>query len=369
MRQGVKARQGSAKAGPAGHKNKKENKMIVLDGSTGEGGGQILRSALALSMITGKSFRIENIRANRPKPGLMRQHLVAVQAAAEACGAVLDHAEVGTNVLAFVPGKIRGGRYEFAIGSAGSCTLVLQTILPALLFADAPSQVRVSGGTHNAKAPPVQFLQRAFLPILAKMGVKVDLQLLRYGFYPAGGGMISATVEPCANLQPIDLIERGERKRAYGESLVANVPYSVAKRELQAVASAFGWDETQLQGRNLQDVHGPGNALLLTFEYEHVSEMFCAFGEKGVPAETVAKTAIGEAQRYLASGAALGEHLADQVMLPMALAGGGSYTAESISLHAQTNAAVIEKFLPVRFSFEKRGNANGHMSEVKIQRV
>ena len=339
--------------------------MIVLDGSTGEGGGQILRSALALSMITGKPFRIENIRANRPKPGLMRQHLVAVQAAAEVCGAVLDFAEVGTRVLAFMPGKIVGGRFDFAIGSAGSCTLVLQTILPALLYADAPSQVRISGGTHNAKAPPVQFLQRAFLPILEKMGAKVDLQLLRYGFYPAGGGMVSATIEPCAGLRAIDLMGRGQLKRAYAESLVANVPYSVATRELQAVATAFGFEPTQLQGRELQDVQGPGNALMLAFDHEHVSEMVCAFGEKGVPAELVAKAAIDEAWRYLESKAALGEHLADQVMLPMALAGGGSFTAESISLHARTNAEVIEKFLPVRFSFEQRGN----VSEVKIQRV
>jgi RNA 3'-terminal phosphate cyclase (ATP) len=339
--------------------------MIVLDGSTGEGGGQILRSALALSMITGLPFRIENIRANRPKPGLMRQHLVAVQAAAEVCGAVLDRSEVGTRVLDFMPGKIRGGRYEFAIGSAGSCTLVLQTILPALLFADAPSQIRISGGTHNAKAPPVQFLQRAFLPILAKMGAKVDLQLLRYGFYPAGGGIVAATIEPCAYLQPIDLMERGPQKRAYAESLVANVPFSVAKRELNAAATAFGFEPLQLQGRELQDAQGPGNALMLTFEHEHVSELFCAFGEKGVPAEMVAKAAIDEAWRYLESKAALGEHLADQVMLPMALAGGGSFTAESVSLHARTNAEVIEKFLPVRFSFEQRGNLN----EVKIQRV
>jgi RNA 3'-terminal phosphate cyclase (ATP) len=339
--------------------------MIVLDGSTGEGGGQILRSALALSMITGLPFRIENIRANRPKPGLMRQHLVAVQAAAQVCGAVLDHAEVGTRVLDFVPSKIRGGRYEFAIGSAGSCTLVLQTILPALLFADGPSQIRISGGTHNAKAPPVQFLQRAFLPILAKMGAKIDLQLLRYGFYPAGGGIVAATIEPCAQLQAIELMERGERKRAYAESLVANVPFNVAKRELETVGRAFGWDESQLQGRELQDVHGPGNALLLSFEYENVSEVICAFGEKGVPAETVAMTAVGEARRYLASDAALGEHLADQVMLPMALAGGGAFTAATISQHTLTNANVIEKFLPVCFMFEKRDN----LSEVKIQRV
>lgn len=339
--------------------------MIVLDGATGEGGGQILRSALSLSMITGKPFRIENIRGNRPKPGLMRQHLVAVQAAARVCGAVTNEPAVGARELEFVPGKIRGGSYSFAINSAGSCTLVLQTLLPALLFADAPSQVRIEGGTHNGKAPPVQFLQRAFLPILAKMGAKVGLQLLRYGFYPAGGGAILAEIEPCGHLEMLTLTERGERLDAFAESFIANVPFNVARRELAVVGQAMGWDEKQLMTQALNDAQGPGNALLLTFEHAHVTEVFCAFGEKGVPAENVAQQAVAQARQYLGSGAALGEYLADQVMLPMALAGGGSYTADSVSLHAQTNADVIEKFLPVRFTFEKRGN----LYEVKIQRT
>lgn len=151
--------------------------MIELDGAAGEGGGQILRTALTLSMITGQSFRIDRIRAGRARPGLLRQHLVAVQAAAQVCGAVVDDVAVGAQSLRFVPGPVRGGDYAFAIGTAGSCTLVLQTVAPALLFADRPSRVTVSGGTHNAMAPPAHFLQRAYGRALAAMGAQIDFRL------------------------------------------------------------------------------------------------------------------------------------------------------------------------------------------------
>jgi RNA 3'-terminal phosphate cyclase (ATP) len=326
--------------------------MIEIDGSAGEGGGQILRSALSLAMITGQAFRISQIRAKRSRPGLMRQHLVAVQAAAQVCGAEVEGASLGSLELEFHPGKVRGGEYAFAIGSAGSCTLVLQTLLPALLFADAPSTLNIKGGTHNPMAPPVQFLQRAFLPQLQKMGAQLDLQLLRYGFYPAGGGEIVATVQPCAQLQPLHLQERGERKAAYAESFIASVPFSVARRELECVAAATNWKEDQLLPRELPADQGPGNVLLLTLEHEQVSEVFCAFGEKGVLAEHVARDVVQQYRHYLASQAAVGEHLADQLMLPMALAGGGSMTVTEVSQHARSNAAIIELFLPVRFVFD-----------------
>ncbi len=329
----------------------KYKEMIELDGATGEGGGQILRSALTLSMITGQPFRINNIRGNRPKPGLMRQHLVAVRAAAQICDAQIGEIEIGARELQFVPGKIRGGRYEFAIGTAGSCTLVLQTILPALLFADTPSQVVLKGGTHNPMAPPAQFLQRAYLPVLAKMGANIDLQLKRFGFNPAGGGEIHASVEPCAQLQAIDLCERGTRVDGYAEGFVADLPIQIAQRELECIGKAMGWQDEQLRLRGLYDNQGPGNALVMTLEHEHVTEVFCALGEKSITAEAVAKKVINEARAYIASGAAVGEHLADQVMLPMALAGGGRFTTNSVSLHARTNAEVISKFLPVRVDF------------------
>ncbi len=326
--------------------------MIELDGAQGEGGGQILRTALTLSMITGQPFRMTNIRANRAKPGLMRQHLAAVQASGRICGADTSQAEAGAQTLTFVPGPIKGGDYAFAIGTAGSCTLVLQTLLPALLFADAPSTVKVSGGTHNSMAPPVHFLQRAYGRVLQQMGAEVDIALKRFGFYPAGGGEVVATIAPCAQLRPVDLTARGERRDGYAESFVAGVPANIAERELSVIGAGMGWGEQQLRHCALPGEQGPGNALLVTLENEHVTEVFVGFGEKAVRAETVARHVLDEVREYIASGAAVGEHLADQLMVPMALAGGGSFTATRLSQHALTNATVIARFLPVAFDLQ-----------------
>lgn len=331
--------------------------MIELDGSAGEGGGQILRSALVLSMVTGQPFRITRIRANRAKPGLMRQHLVAVQAAARISAATVTGAELGSSELCFVPGPVVGGDYEFAIGTAGSCTLVLQTLALALLHAPTPSRIRISGGTHNEMAPPLQHLERAYLPLLAGMGGQVEVRLERYGFYPAGGGVVIASIQPCPGLKPIDLLERGARRDAYAEAFVAGIPIAVGQRELACVGSKMGWGEEQLRLQLLPGEQGPGNAVLLTLEHEHMTEVFAGFGAKMVRAEAVAAQAVKEARAYIGSGAAVGEHLADQLMLPLALAGGGSFTASNVSQHALTNAEVIARFLPVEFVFE-RGEAH-----------
>jgi RNA 3'-terminal phosphate cyclase (ATP) len=333
---------------------KKMRTMIELNGALGEGGGQILRTALTLSMITGQPFRIERIRANRAKPGLMRQHLVAVQAAAQICGAHVEGAAVGSQELLFEPGAIRAGDYRFAIGTAGSCTLVLQTVLPALLMADGPSTLHLSGGTHNPMAPPVQFLQRAYGRALADMGASIDIALQRCGFYPAGGGEVVARVAPCDRLRPHEWMTRGERRDAYAESFIAGVPARVAQRELECVGQAMGWSGEQLRNRALPNDQGPGNVLLLTLDYDNVTEVFAAFGEKSVSAENVARHAVQRARRYLASNAAVSEYLGDQLMVPLALAGAGGFTVDEVSLHARTNAEVIACFLPVRFSFGER---------------
>jgi RNA 3'-terminal phosphate cyclase (ATP) len=328
--------------------------MIEIDGAQGEGGGQILRSALSLSMITGQPFRLTNIRAGRDKPGLLRQHLLAVQAATAICGARTTPVALRAASLEFVPGAIRGGDYRFAIGSAGSCTLVLQTLLPALLHADGPSTVRISGGTHNAMAPPVHFLQRAYGRILEQMGAEVDITQQRYGFHPAGGGEVLATVQPCQRLRPISLLQRGERKAGYAESVVAGVHVNVAQRELERVAEGMGWSGKQLRIVGLPAEQGPGNVLLLTLEHEHVTEVFTSFGEKSLLAESVAKRLLNEVRAYLKSDAAVGEHLADQLLLPMALASGGTFSCCKVSQHALTNAEVISRFLPVRITFEQQ---------------
>lgn len=328
--------------------------MIEIDGASGEGGGQILRTSLTLSMIIGQPFRMINIRANRPKPGLMRQHLVAVQAAAQICNGEIASAVVGAQTLEFIPGKIRGGDYQFAIGTAGSCTLVLQTLIPALLFADRPSTIHITGGTHNMMAPPAHFLQRSYGRVLADMGATLDIELKRFGFYPAGGGEISVRIMPCAKLNAIEIMEPGERIAGYAESFIAGIPVSVANRELESIGTGMGWSESQLFVRGLSNDQGPGNALLISFEQQNVINVFSEFGEKAVRSETVARNLLAQVRRFIISGASVSEHLADQIMLPFALAGGGRFTTNTVSQHAKTNAEVIAQFLPVDISFEKR---------------
>jgi len=329
---------------------------IQIDGSQGEGGGQILRTALSLAMITGQSIQVKNIRAKRKTPGLMRQHLTAVNAATAISGAEVSGAQVGSTELCFTPGKVQGGDYNFNIGTAGSCTLVLQTVLPALLMAEQESRLVITGGTHNTMSPPFHFLQRAFIPLVTRMGAEVDLQLNRFGFYPAGGGEITATIKPSTRLIPLHLEGRGERVKAYAESYFAALPAHIAERELAVVKQKLTWSDEHLLLREINRNQGPGNVLLITFEHEQVTEVFTGFAERGVAAEVVAKGAVSQAQKYLASTAVVDSYLADQLLLPMALAGGGSFTAIEWSQHAATNAEIIKKFLPIAIQTQKLGS-------------
>ena len=324
--------------------DKKLQGIVDLDGAEGEGGGQVLRTALSLSMITGRPLRMVNVRARRAKPGLLRQHLTAVQAATQISSAEVEGATLGSQTLQFTPGTIRGGDYRFAIGTAGSSTLVLQTVLPALWYADAPSTVTVTGGTHNMAAPPVDFLARAWMPLMRRMGLVMDLELVRHGFYPAGGGEVRASVEP-GTPKPLELVQRGARLGMHARALVAGVPETVAQRELATLAQRLG----ELPGEvvALPQREGPGNAVMVDVVHTDVTEVFTGFGERGVSAETVANRVANEVAAYLASGAAVGEHLADQLVLPLALAGGGHFTAAACSSHLVTNLAVIGRFLPI----------------------
>ncbi len=329
---------------------------LTLDGAQGEGGGQILRSALTLSMITGIPFRIENIRAGRAKPGLLRQHLTAVSAAATICGAEVSGNAAGSRTLEFAPHAIRGGDYRFDIGTAGSCTLVLQTVLPALWFADAPSTVAVSGGTHNGSAPPADFLTRSWLPLMQRMGAETQIELVRHGFYPAGGGEVRAVIRPVEALRPLELRTRGALVSTKGIAVVAGLPADIARRELDHLAGIFGHVDEEMRVLNSRE--GPGNVVMVEISHALHTEIFTGFGEKGLKAEAVANRTAHDARKWLASGAAVGEHLADQLLLPIALAGGGGFTASGISSHAQTNITVIEKFLPVEFEVTAQGAAH-----------
>ena len=333
--------------------------MIEIDGSVGEGGGQILRTSLALSMCTGLPFTLARIRARRPRPGLMRQHLTCVNAAVAVSGATAHGAELGSSALVFEPGAVKAGDYAFSVGTAGSCTLVLQTVWPALMLADAPSRLALSGGTHNPMAPPFHFLERCFAPLLRRLGAGSTLTLRRLGFYPAGGGEIDVTIQPAADaLRPFDLLERGAFVESFAECLAPALPASVARRELDALARALAWTPEQLRTPVVRQNEGPGNALMATLAYEHVTELFTQFGEKGVSSEAVANAVVRELRAYEGSTAALGVHLADQWALPLALAvwrrgGTVAYTCTELTDHATTNFAVIERFLPVRFATTK----------------
>lgn len=317
--------------------------MIVLDGSQGEGGGQILRTALALALVTGKAFRMVRIRARRAKPGLQRQHLTAVLAAAEVGNATLEGASLGSQELIFQPREIRPGNYRFCIGTAGSATLVLQTVLPALWSAAGPSQLELEGGTHNPLAPPFDFFQQVFLPLLARMGPKVEARLERYGFYPAGGGRATVTIDP-QPLRPIELLERGLVLTRGVRVLLSRLPRSIGQREADAVCRGLDWPP-QCASIQAVDSAGPGNAVLVEIACQHATEVFSAFGQRGVPAETVASDVVRQARRWLDAGVPVGEHLADQLLLPLALAGGGRFRTLTPSSHFETNRHTVGQFL------------------------
>ncbi|MFD2367175.1 RNA 3'-terminal phosphate cyclase [Pseudoduganella sp. GCM10020061] len=327
--------------------------MVELDGSHGEGGGQMLRTSLSLSMITGQPFRMVNIRANRAKPGLARQHLVAVTSAARISGAETSDVKVGSTELEFHPGRVTPGEIRIDIGTAGSATLVLQTLLPALLLAGQPSTLVIHGGTHNPMAPPAHFIDRAFGRALRQMGAVFELELRRFGFYPRGGGELAANIVPCRRLQPIDLIARGPCLNAFAEGFVAALPPDIARRELDEIGAAFKVPDANLRMCGLPNDQGPGNVLLFTMEHEHVTEVFSAIGERGTRAEEVGRRVAAEARAYCDSDGAAGEHLADQLLMPLALAGGGSFSMAHLSQHTLTNADVIHKFLPVRIQFTR----------------
>ncbi len=336
--------------------------LITIDGSRGEGGGQVLRTALTMSLITGRPLRVVNIRAKRKKPGLMRQHLTAVQAAAAIGAAEIEGAGAGSQSLLFQPQAIHGGDYRFAIGTAGSCTLVMQTVLPALLVAGVEARLHLSGGTHNPLAPPADFLQHAYLPLLRSMGVDVEMNLLRYGFYPAGGGELELRLAAGSHLQPLHLLERGEMRQANAEALIAALPVSIAERELETVRRTLSWDPSQLQLRGLNNSQGPGNVLLATIKHEHVTEVFTTFGEKGVSAEKVAGKLCRQIKVYIQGGAPVGPYLADQLLLPLAIAGGAFNTVKP-SQHTLTNMETINTFWPGCLDIKETGNGMTRISK------
>lgn len=327
---------------------------IQIDGSQGEGGGQILRTALALSMITGQAFELINIRAGRKKSGLMRQHLVCVQASQQISQAYIEGAELHSQRLYFAPQHVQSGKYQFQIGSAGSTTLVLQTLLPALLLQNEASELTISGGTHNPLAPTADFIEHCFLPCLKKLGIGVDFTLNKAGFFPIGAGEIQVTIQPWLNREKLDLLDSGSLQTIEAFAAVLNLSEEaqISQRELATLNKRLTLNSQQpfhLKGIS------QGNTVYVKVEHQHHTQLFTALGEMRKSAEQIANSLAEDVKYYLNSKAAVDEYLADQLLLPLALGQGGRFTAQCISEHTRTQAAMIEKFIDCNIEFIELG--------------
>jgi len=348
--------------------------MITIDGSYGEGGGQILRTSLTLAAVTGKPLKMVNIRAGRRNPGLAAQHLTAVQAAAAVCNAHLEGAHLGSQTLTFVPqSSPQAGSYSWDVaaarkgGSAGSTSLILQTVLLPLTLAEGRSKVTITGGTHVPWSPSYHFLERVYLPTLARLGVEARIDLERWGWYPIGGGSVKAQIKEAPSrplLKPIDLSERSRFLRLWGLSALSNLPLHIAQRQMERAREllrreGFEPDIKIEEGKSL----GRGTMVSLWAEFENVVAGFTALGAPGKPAERVAEEAYQAFMQYYRSGAALDRHLADQLILPLALADGHStFTTCEITPHLITNLWVVERFIDIDYEVEGTEGEKGRVS-------
>jgi len=342
--------------------------MLAIDGSYGEGGGAVLRNALSLSAVLGEPIRVENIRVKRPNPGLQAQHLTAVRALAEICRAKVDRAELGSLALTFQPGSSpQSGEYSWDVaearkgGSAGATSLIFQGLLVPLHFARGESRLSLRGGTHVAWSPPFHYLESVYLPTLHQMGVNARVNIERWGWYPIGGGIVTADIsgsgKAALSMEGLNLVDRGPLKRLSGVSASSNLPGHIAERQKQRAQSllrAEGFDpEIEIVDA---PASGQGTMLFLLAEFESVRAGFTSLGRRGKPAENVAEEACKEFQQYFESGAALDRHLADQLVLPLALATGtSSFTTCEVSQHLLTNAWIVERLLgrPIDVEGEK----------------
>lgn len=329
-----------------------DREPLTIDGSAGEGGGQILRSSLTLSALLGTPFVLENIRAGRRKPGLARQHLTCVHAAAAISGAEVEGAELRSTRLSFSPGPVRAGSYRFDVGSAGSVGLVMQTLALPLAMAKGASEVEVRGGTHAKWAPPMPFLQRAWLPAVRSMGFELRMETLTPGFYPAGGGVARLTIGVADTLSPgafgTSFVEGASLEPLRLTGIVANLSESVVRRSLTAASHPLDTRSLSMQTRTVRSP-GPGCAVWLEAPSRWGANVFSVMGERGKAAEALGDELADQFLAFDSHGVDVDEHLCDQLMLPLLLAGSGEFTTVEPSMHAWTNLAIIEAFTGRRF--------------------
>lgn len=344
------------------------SEKVEIDGSYGDGGGQILRTALSLSALTGRPVGVQSVRTGRSKPGLMPQHLAGLLAMADICGAQVDGARHGSTEVEFEPGgAIRPGEYTFDVaasthsGSAGSVTLLLQSLLLPLALSPGASRLTLMGGTHVAWSPTFEFMTSVLFPILSRMGLNATAKLVSWGFYPKGGGRINVDIEPVEELKPVTLTERGVLKLIHGSAIACNLKSHIAVRMinrsrniLSALEVPVKIDPERVKGQSA------GAVLFIAAEYEHVTAGFSAMGEPRKPSEKVAEETCGELIEHHENGSPCPARLADQLLLPAVLASGRSEIHTSrITTHLLTNAHVIEQFLPGRIKIDGDENRPG----------
>jgi RNA 3'-terminal phosphate cyclase (ATP) len=352
---------------------------IVLDGSAGEGGGQILRTALSLSAITGKAFSIENIRASRLKPGLRPQHREAARAAAQLCDAELAGDEVGSSALTFTPRRsVAPGTWSVDIGTAGSTPLLFQTLCWPLALASGPSALTLRGGTHQDHAPTFHYLALVWAPAVARLGFRFDLALQAAGFYPEGGGEFTAHVEPGHAMPPLDLRHRGTLRDVEVVSMVCGLGYDVAERQaeralrrLRELGVSAEAERVPMPSRGSRGSH-----VLIVSSFERARAGHGAVSARERSPETVADDAVELFRGHVAGGAAVDRHLGDQLLMPAALVAAGlvpspagivpttRYTVAVVTKHLTTNAEIIRRFLDVEITVSGREEEEG---EVRVQ--
>jgi RNA 3'-terminal phosphate cyclase (ATP) len=336
--------------------------MLEIDGCHGEGGGQLVRTAVALAAITGTAVTITNVRAKRANPGLADQHLAAVSAVAALCDADVEGLELKAQRLVFRPRRLRGGAFHFDVGTAGSITLVLQALLPAMIHSGERISVRIVGGTDVRAAPALDYFQHILLALLGKMGARVRCNLQRRGYYPRGGGDVVVAVDP-GPLHALQLDRPGRIEMLLGSAHVANLPAHIAERMRAAALAALhgpGGAEPAIETRVLggEAALGPGGAIVLWAETEHTVLGSGRVAQRGVRAEQLGTEAGSELALDLRAGVTLDAHASDQLPVYLALAGGESrFTARVLSSHASTTMWLIEQFLPARFETAIRGEA------------